>query len=194
MENKDFEMINQKLIDGYIARMRNHVHMLDDDSYPNAKRYRIGYSEEWIGRKQYKSFHRQDILKYANTDMKMTKVRKFDLINFTLIDLKIERMIAEHCSMMNGAFRNVEFFRFCIDGKPMYHYEILKGNEYHDHRNIVMNCTFDNCVFMNSYAVHTDWINCKFINCTFINSEFCCSGSEYQNCTFENNMILNIRT
>lgn len=44
-----------------------------------------------------------------------------------------------------------------------------------------------------TYAEHTDWINCEFINCTFVNSQLCCTGSEYQNCKFENNKTLNIR-
>ena len=183
-------MLNQKLIDGYIDRQKNHAHMLDDDAYPDAKKHRIGWSQEWIGRDMYESFCRRDIMEYAKSDIRMTKIRKFDLINFNIIDMKFERMIAEHCCIMNCTFKNVCFFRFCIDGKPSY----PNGtNEYHDHRNIVLNCRFENCVFMNSYANHTDWINCEFIGCTFINSELCCTGSEYRDCTFENNKAIYLR-
>ena len=193
MRDKDFDIMNQKLIDGYISRMRNHANMLEEYSYPNALKYRIGYSDEWVGRRWYKSFHRQDLLKYAHSDMKMTKVRKFDLINFTLIELKIEEMIAEHCCIMNGTFRNVEFFRFCIKGKPLPPISEIEENEYHGYRNIVMNCKFENCVFMNSYSSHTDWINCEFINCTFINSELCCVGSQQQNCKFTDCRTMHFR-
>ena len=190
MNKKEFEMMNQKLIDGYIDRQKNHAHMLDDDSYPDAKKHRIGWTHEWVGRDMYESFYRRDIMEYANSDIRMTKIRKFDLINFNIIDMKFERMIAEHCCMMNGTFKNVCFFRFCINGKPSYPNDT---NEYHDHRNIVMNCRFENSVFMNSYSSHTDWINCKFINCTFINSELCCEGSEFKDCTFENNNTIYLR-
>lgn len=165
MNKKEFEMMNQKLIDSYIARQKNHAHMLYDDSYPDAKKHRIGWSQEWIGRNMYESFFRRDIMEYANNDIRMTQIRKFDLINFNIIDMKFERMIAEHCCMMNGTFKNVKFFRFCIDGKPSYPNDT---NEYHDHRNIVLNCRFENCVFMNSYSSHTDWINCEFIECESI--------------------------
>ncbi len=41
MNKKEFEMMNQKLIDGYIDRQKNHAHMLDDDSYPDAKKHRM---------------------------------------------------------------------------------------------------------------------------------------------------------
>ena len=41
MNKKEFEMMNQKLIDGYIDRQKNHAHMLDDDSYPDAKMHRM---------------------------------------------------------------------------------------------------------------------------------------------------------
>ena len=190
MNKKEFEMMNQKLIDGYINRQKNHPHMLDDDAYPDAKKHRIGWSQEWIGRDMYESFYRRDIMEYAKSDIRMTKIRKFDLINFNIIDMKFERMIAEHCCMMNGTFKNVKFFRFCIDGKPSYPND---KNEYHDHRNIVLNCRFENCVFMNSYSSHTDWINCEFIECTFINSELCCTGSEYRGCSYENSNTMYLR-
>ena len=190
MDNKDFDMMNCKLIDNYIFRQKN-TQMLDDDSYPNGKKYRISqWDQKFVGRNLYTPFHRDDVMKYSKNDLRMTKVGKFNLINFTLIDLKFERMIAEHCSIMNGTFKNVEFFRFCIKGKPLSEsYEALKNmpfknNEYHEYRNIVMNCKFVDCTFMNSYSEHTDWINCKFINCTFINSNLCCEGSQQQNCKF----------
>ncbi|MCR4888235.1 MAG: pentapeptide repeat-containing protein [Ruminococcus sp.] len=191
MNKKEFEMMNQKLIDGYIDRQKNHAHMLDDDAYPDAKKHRIGWSHEWVGRDMYESFYRRDIMEYAKSDIRMTKVGKFNLINFTLIDLKFERMIAEHCSIMNGTFKNVEFFRFCIKGKPLSEsFEAsqnipFKENEYHEYRNIVMNCKFVDCTFMNSYLEHTDWINCEFINCNFINSNLSCEGSQQQNCKFK---------
>lgn len=190
MDKKEFEMQNQKLIDDYISRQKNHAHMLYEDSYPDAKKHRIGWTYNWVGRNMYKPFYRRDIMEYANSSIKMTRIKKFDLINFGIIDMAFERMIAEHCCMMNGTFQNVKFFRFCIDGKPFYP---IESNEYHDQRNIVMNCRFENCVFMNSYAEHTDWINCEFIGCTFINSELCCTGSEYKNCKFENNSTFYLR-
>ena len=190
MNKRDFEMQNQELIDGYIKRQKNLAHMLDYDSYPNAKKYRIGLNDEWVGRKIYKTFRRRDIMEYAHSDLKMTRISKFELVNFNIIDMKFERMIARHCCMMNGVFNNVQFFRFCIDGSPSLGCET---NEYHDRRNIVMNCRFENCVFMNSYADHTDWINCQFIGCTFINSELCCTGSEYKDCKFENSSTLYLR-
>ena len=185
MDNKDFDMMNRKLIDNYIFRQKN-TQMLDDDSYPNGKKNRISHwDQKFVGRNLFTPFHRDDVMKYSKNDLRMTKVGKFNLINFTLIDLKFERMIAEHCSIMNGTFKNVEFFRFCIKGKPLSEsYEAFKNNEYHEYRNIVMNCKFVDCTFMNSYSEHTDWINCEFINCTFINSEFCCSGSQYKDCKF----------
>lgn len=190
MNKKEFEMMNQKLIDGYIDRQKNHVHMLNEDSYPGEKTHKTGWTYEWIGRNVYESFYRHDLMRYANSDIRMTKIRKFDLINFNIIDMNFERMIAEHCCMMNGTFKNVQFFRFCIDGKPSYPNDT---NEYHDHRSIVLNCRFENCVFMNSYANHTDWINCEFVNCTFINSELCCTGSEYRECRFENSNTMYLK-
>ena len=190
MENKYSESDNQRLIEEYIAKMRNKAYMHTEDSYPDSKKYRIGYETKWIGRKKYRPFYRRDIMEYANSDIRMSKVRKLDLINFNIIDMKFERMMTEHCCMMNGTFRNVRFFRFCISGRPFYP---DGSNEYHDGRSIVMNCRFENCVFMNSYAEHTDWINCEFINCTFINSELCCDGSEYQNCRSENSINIYFR-
>ena len=43
MNNRDFEIMNQKLIDGYIARQKTHTYMLADDSYPDARKYRTNY-------------------------------------------------------------------------------------------------------------------------------------------------------
>ena len=192
MNKKDFEMMNQKLIDGYIDSMKTQIDMLNDQGFYHAKEYRIFWRDRWVGRNLYKSFYRRDILEYAKKGLNMTAVEKLDLINFTLIDLKFEQMIVEHSSIMNGTFRNVTFFRFNINGSPIEN-EFMY-NEYHYFRNIVLNCKFENCVFMNSYSSHTDWINCKFINCTFINSELCCEGSEFKDCSFENNKTIYLRT
>ena len=193
MNNRDFEAMNQKLIDGYIDRQRNNTYMLDDDSYPDARKYRISWDEKWVGRRQYKAFYRRDVLEYAGCDLRMTEISKFDLINFNIIGMKFERMTAEHCCMMNGTFRNVRFFRFCIRGYMIFPFGEIEENEYHRHRSIVMNCRFENCVFMNSYAQHTDWINCEFINCTFVNSNLCCEGSEFQNCRSEGEVTVYVR-
>ena len=191
IHDKDFDRVNQELIDRYVDSLNYKSHMIDDDSLSFFKpAYHISNCPEWIGRNMYYPFHRYDVLYYSKNDIKMSKIRRMNLINFNIIDMKFERMIIEHGSIMNGMFKNTEFFRFCLDGKPGFY---DGENEYHEYRNIVMNCKFINCVFMNSYAKHTDWINCEFINCTFVNSKLYCTGSEYQNCKFENNNTLNIR-
>jgi hypothetical protein len=191
IHDKDFDRINQELIDRYVDRLKNEDHLLDDN---HLSFFKIGCSAsscpEWYGRNKYSTIYRRDVLFYSKNDVKMSKIERMNLLNFNIIDMKFEKMIIEHVSIMNGMFKNTEFFRFCLNGRPGFY---DGENEYHEYRNVVLNCRFINCVFMNSYAEHTDWINCEFINCTFVNSEFCCAGSEYQNCKFENNKTLNIR-
>ncbi len=181
---KDFDIMNQRLIDGYIAGQKNKNHMLTDDSISSFKpEYRESTCPIWVGRAVYYPIYRYDALYFARNDVKLTEVRKMNLINFNLVDINIERILVEHCSIMNGTFENTKFFRFCIAGRPGFY---NGENEYQEFRNVVLNCRFVDCVFMNSYAEHTDWINCEFINCTFINSKLCCTGSEYKDCEFQN--------
>jgi len=56
MNKKEFEMMNQKLIDGYIDRQKNHAHMLNEDYYPGEKTHKTGWTYEWVGRNMYESF------------------------------------------------------------------------------------------------------------------------------------------
>jgi len=190
IHDKTFDKINQDLIDRYVDHMNDSDYMIEDDTFSeNPDDYRM-ISAQWIGHKKYTEVRRQDILLYSKSDVKLTQIKKMNLINFNIIDMKFEKMMIEHGSIMNGMFKNTEFFRFCLRG-DIYCYPGF--NEYHECRNVVMNCKFINCVFMNSYTEYTDWINCEFINCTFINSKLCCADSEYKNCKFENNQTLNIR-
>lgn len=191
IHDKDFDRTNQELIDRYVDRMNNYDCMIDSDTFSdNPNDYRKMLFERWVGRKRYSVVCRRDILCYSKSDVKLTQIKRMNLINFNIIDMKFEKMMIEHSSIMNGMFKNTEFFRICLRGDS---YCYPGFNEYHECRNVVMNCKFINCVFMNSYAEHTDWINCEFINCIFVNSKLCCTGSEYQNCKFENNQTLNIR-
>ena len=188
MKNNDFGITNQELIDRYIGSLKNKYSMITSEKFEPIRRKSL--DPVWVGRKMYYIVHRHDALYFSHTDAKMTEIQRMNLINFNILDMKFERMIIKCASIMNGMFKNTNFFRFCL--KALGAYE--KGeNEYQDRRNVVLNCRFVNCTFMNSCAVHTDWINCEFINCTFINTNLCCSGSEYQNCKFENNLTLNIR-
>ena len=184
MNIKEYDEMNQKLIDRYIDKQKNDCTMLISDDFSDFKpRYRESAFYTCVGRDKYHSMRRYDALYLAKGDIKQTDVRKITLANFYIIDMKIERILARNCSVMNGTFKDTTFFRFSIF---RYYESNWGGNEYHDMRSIVMNCQFENCVFMNSYARHTDWINCKFINCKFINSNLSDEGSEEKDCTFEN--------
>ena len=186
MNIKEFDEMNQKLIDRYIDKQKNendYTMLISDDFSYFKPRYHEDEFCTWVGRDKYRSMRRYDALYLAKCDIKLTDTWKITLANFYIIDMKIERIRARNCCVMNGTFKDTLFFRFSI----LRHYESnWGGNEYHDMRSIVMNCQFENCVFMNSYARHTDWINCKFINCTFVNSNLCDEGSEEKDCTFEN--------
>lgn len=191
IHDKNFRRKNQELIDRYVDRLKNFDHLIDDD---NLKYFELADRESlmptWIGRNMYYPIHRRDVLYYSKNDVKMSEIKRMTLKNFNIVDMKFERMLIKQGCIFNGMFKDTEFFRFCLKGRPGFR---SGENIYQDFRNVVMNCKFVNCIFMNSYAEHTYWINCEFINCTFINSEICCSGSEKLGCRFENNVILNIR-
>ena len=192
INEKDFDKSNQELIDRYVDRLKNKDYLINDSNLScfEPEHRRCSWNPVWVGRDMYEPINRRDALYYSHNDVKMTPVYRMNLLNFNIIDMEFERMLIEHCSIMNGMFKNTKFFRFCLKGKPGFN---DGENEYQDHRNVVLNCKFINCVFMNSYADHTDWINCEFINCTFVNSQLCCTGSEFQNCKFENDQTVNIR-
>ena len=160
--DKDFDRYNQELIERYVDRLKNNDYMIDDDALRNFKpAYRKSWYPTWVGRNMYYPIRRRDALYYAKNDLKMSEIKKMELINFNIIDMKIEKMLIKHCSIMNGMFRNTEFLRICLYGSPGFY---DGENEYQNLRNVVLNCRFVKCVFMNSYATHTDWINCKFIS------------------------------
>ena len=184
MNIKEFDRMNQKLIDGYIERLKNKCYMVTDDSLSSFRPlYRISACPEWVGRDIYYPLHRKDAIYIAHGDITQTEIRKIKLINFNIVDMVIERIIVKNCSVMNGTFKNTKFFSFSIAGSPG---SYPGENEYQEFRSIVMNCIFENCVFMNSYAEHTDWINCQFINCIFINSNLNGRGFENKDCKFDN--------
>ena len=86
IHDKGFDRANQELIDRYVDRLKYKSHLLDDDSLRSFKpAYRKSSFPEWIGRNMYYPFHRYDVMYYSKKDIKMTKIRRMNIINFNII-------------------------------------------------------------------------------------------------------------